>query len=199
MYFSQGNEKIKVLSHKWRHNEMQLNKTQSFSKYINFHIVSIELFFHYSYFHWQQCHKHIIYIFFLFKFPSFSQSFTFLLTAFHSVFPGWCHVKESACHCRRYKRHRFDPWVGKILWNRKWQHTPVFLPAKFYEQRILMGYSPCFTKYDCAAAHVFHSVTMKLPFPSLILLKFYFFHNIFWEIEFRKKEAEQECTREISF
>ena len=54
---------------------MQLNKTQNFSKSINFHIVSIELFFHYSYFHWQPCHKHIVYIFFLFKFPSFLMHF----------------------------------------------------------------------------------------------------------------------------
>ena len=23
---------------------------------------------------------------------------------------------------------RFDPWVGKIPWRRKWQLTPVFLP-----------------------------------------------------------------------
>ena len=22
---------------------------------------------------------------------------------------------------------RFDPWVGKIPWRRKWLHTPVFL------------------------------------------------------------------------
>ena len=64
---------------------MQLNKTQNFSKSINFHIVSIELFFHYSYFHWQQCHKHIVYIFFsysnshpsLMHFPSFGLSFSF--------------------------------------------------------------------------------------------------------------------------
>ena len=34
--------------------------------------------------------------------------------------------KESACQCRR---HGFDPWVGKILWRRKWQPTPVFLPG----------------------------------------------------------------------
>ena len=26
--------------------------------------------------------------------------------------------KESACQC---KRHRFNPWVGKMLWRRKWQ------------------------------------------------------------------------------
>ena len=24
------------------------------------------------------------------------------------------------------KRHGFDPWVGKILWRKKWQPTPVF-------------------------------------------------------------------------
>ena len=26
--------------------------------------------------------------------------------------------KESACQCRRLKRHMFDPWVGKIPWSR---------------------------------------------------------------------------------
>ena len=25
-------------------------------------------------------------------------------------------------------------WVGKILWSRKWQPTPVFLPGKFHGQ-----------------------------------------------------------------
>ena len=28
------------------------------------------------------------------------------------------------------KRHGFNPWVKKIPWRRKWQHTPVFLPAR---------------------------------------------------------------------
>ena len=37
---------------------------------------------------------------------------------------------------------RFDPSVGKIPWNRKWQPTPVFLPGKFLGQRSLVGYSP---------------------------------------------------------
>ena len=36
---------------------------------------------------------------------------------------------------------RFDPWVGKILWSRKWQPTPVFLPGKFHEQRSLAGHT----------------------------------------------------------
>ena len=37
---------------------------------------------------------------------------------------------------------RFDPWVRKISWRRKWQSTPVFLPGEFYGQRSLVGYSP---------------------------------------------------------
>ena len=28
--------------------------------------------------------------------------------------------------CRRHRRLGFYPWVGKILWRRKWQPTPVF-------------------------------------------------------------------------
>ena len=39
--------------------------------------------------------------------------------------PRWLSGKESACQCRRCKRHGLDPWVGKIPWNRKWQHGPV--------------------------------------------------------------------------
>ena len=39
----------------------------------------------------------------------------------------WLGGKESACQCRRRK---FDPWVRKIPWRRKWQPNPVFLPGK---------------------------------------------------------------------
>ena len=51
----------------------------------------------------------------------------------------WLSAKESTCQCRRY---RFDPWVRKIPWSRKWQPTPVFLPGKFHQQRSPVGYSP---------------------------------------------------------
>ena len=37
------------------------------------------------------------------------------------------------------RRCRFNPWVGKILWSRKWHPTPVFLPEKFHGQRSLAG------------------------------------------------------------
>ena len=49
--------------------------------------------------------------------------------------------KESVCQCRR-QRHRFDPWVRKALWRKKWQPAPVFLPGEFHGQRSLLGYSP---------------------------------------------------------
>ena len=38
-------------------------------------------------------------------------------------------------------RCRFDPWVRKIPWSRKWQPIPVFLPGEFHRQRSLAGYS----------------------------------------------------------
>ena len=56
-------------------------------------------------------------------------------------FPRQHSCKESSCHCRRHKRDGFDPWVGKILWRRKWQSTPVFLSGKSRGQRSQMGYS----------------------------------------------------------
>ena len=54
----------------------------------------------------------------------------------------WHRVKESACQCRRCKRCRFDPWVGKIPRSRKWKLTPVLLPGKFHGQRSPVDYSP---------------------------------------------------------
>ena len=57
-------------------------------------------------------------------------------------FPGGAGGKEPACQCRRCKRHRFDPWIGKIPWRRKWQPTPVFLPGESHGQRSLVGYNP---------------------------------------------------------
>ena len=53
--------------------------------------------------------------------------------------PWWLRW-QSVCLQRR--RPRFDPWVGKIPWKRKWQPTPVLLPGKSYGQRSLVGYSP---------------------------------------------------------
>ena len=72
----------------------------------------------------------------------------------------WLSGKESACQSRRCRRHRFDPWVSKILWSRKWQPTPVFLPVKSHGQRSLEGYSPNGPKESDTSkqlsAHIIH-------------------------------------------
>ena len=47
-------------------------------------------------------------------------------------FPGGSDGKSVCLQCRK---SRFDPWVGKIPWRRKRQHTPVLLPWKFHGRR----------------------------------------------------------------
>ena len=60
--------------------------------------------------------------------PFYSSSIIFLLHFQYLFFfslsnvlhglPGGARGKELACQCRRRKRCRFDPWIGKILWRR---------------------------------------------------------------------------------
>ena len=68
--------------------------------------------------------------------------------------------KESACQCRRHKRHRFDPLIGKIPWRRKWQPTPVFLPGESHGQRSLVGYSPWGRKGSDMTETTWHTHTL---------------------------------------
>ena len=39
--------------------------------------------------------------------------------------PGGAGGKKSPCQCRRRKRLRFDPWVGKIPWKRMATHSSI--------------------------------------------------------------------------
>ena len=41
-----------------------------------------------------------------------------------------------------WERPGFNSWVRKILWRRKWHHTPVLLPGKSHGRRSMIGYSP---------------------------------------------------------
>ena len=50
----------------------------------------------------------------------------------------WLSGKESTCQCRI---HKFDPWIGKILWRKEWLPIPVFLLGKSHGQRSLVGCS----------------------------------------------------------
>ena len=57
-------------------------------------------------------------------------------------FPGGASGKEPTCQLKRHKRRGFNPCIGKILWRRKWQPTPVLSPEKSHGQRSLVSYSP---------------------------------------------------------
>ena len=82
--------------------------------------------------------------------------------------PWWLNGKESACQCRR---HRFNPWVRKIPWRRKWQPTLVFFPGESHGQRTLVGYTPW------GHQRVRHDLATKQPQQNLSLNEFY--HNLF--------------------
>ena len=62
-----------------------------------------------------------------------------------------------ACQRERSERCRLDPWVGKTLWIRKWQPTPVFLPGKFHGQRHLAGCSSWGYSKSDTVEHTQHS------------------------------------------
>ena len=76
-------------------------------------------------------------------------------------------TEELPCWLRWYRiclqcgRPRFNPWVGKISWRRKWQPTPVFLPGKSHGQRSPVGYRPQghkeSTGLDCLSTLYSHS------------------------------------------
>ena len=91
-----------------------------------------------------------------FQFPECKDNISLLFYIFNTYLSVWlCWVlvvacellglrwslssKESTCQCRRRK---FNPWVRKIPWRRKWQPTPVFLPGQFHGQRSLASYNP---------------------------------------------------------
>ena len=86
------------------------------------------------------------------------------------TFPTWPSGKESICQCRR-GRFRFNLWVGKIPWSRKWQPLPVFLPGKFHGQRSLAGYSPWCHKELDTTEHT-HVISIQ-PYEWMILFQFY--------------------------
>ena len=65
--------------------------------------------------------------------------FLFLLASCYMRLPWWVRQQSVCLQC---ERPRFNPWLGKIPWRRKWQPTPVRLPRTFHGLRSLVGYSP---------------------------------------------------------
>ena len=90
--------------------------------------------------------------------------------------------------CEPPRRPRFDSWVGKIPWRKKWQPTPVLLPGKSHGQRSLVGYS--------SWGHKESDTTEKLHFPELRTS----YQSLFVEVcEFLLVLREEGITYHICF
>ena len=77
----------------------------------------------------------------------------------HRGLPRGLSGKEPTCQCRRCG---FDPWIEKILWRRKWQPTPLFVPGKSHRKRSLAGYSPWSLKELDVTEHICRFCTLFL-------------------------------------
>ena len=68
------------------------------------------------------------------------------------------------------RRPGLEPWIGKILWRRKWQPTPVLLPGKSHGPRSMVAYSPWGPKESDTTEWLhFHFLQGNLPTPGIEL------------------------------
>ena len=83
--------------------------------------------------------------------------------------------------CLQCGRPRFDPWVRKMPWRRKWQPTPVLLPGKFHGWRSLVGYSPWGRKESDMTEWVTSLLSLSFFYirrPNLVQ----WFSQFFWKL-----------------
>ena len=101
----------------------------------------------------------------------------------------------SPCQCRRLGRHKFNPWVEKNPWRRKWHPTPVSLPGKCRGQRGLAAYSPGGLKNQTQHTHhakcicwiLLHLKKLPSLFSAILTITSYFyfsFKKIFFQLHF---------------
>ena len=83
------------------------------------------------------------------------------------------------------QRPGFNPWVGKILWRRKWKPTPVLLPGKFHEWRSLVGYSLWVCKESDTPkelTHIYMNIRTMLSLHILVLFYYVIKRNLYMSI-----------------
>ena len=82
------------------------------------------------------------------------------------AYPLWLSSKRTSM------RPRFDPWVQKIPWRRRWQPTLVFLPGKAHGQRSLVGFSPLGCKsWTQLSMHAEYTIIILFSLDHLFISK----------------------------
>ena len=77
-------------------------------------------------------------------------------------FPGGTSGQEPTYQCRRCKRYRFDPWVGRIPWKSAQQPTPVFLSGEYHGQKSQTGSSPWGCKESYTTEAIYHACKQEV-------------------------------------
>ena len=89
--------------------------------------------------------------------------------------------------CLQCEKHRFNPWVRKIPWRRRWQPTPVFLPGKSHGWRSPAGYSPWSRKESDTTERLHFLSFLKVANPVGLfvvgLIRWNGFHDKTWSSE----------------
>ena len=91
----------------------------------------------------------------------------------------WKYMGELPCGsdsksvCLQCQRPRFNTWVRKMPWRRKWQPNLVLLPGKFHGWRNLIGYSP----WDCKESDT-TSLSLSWKYKRFWIIKVTFFWNL---------------------
>ena len=106
-------------------------------------------------------------------------SFWVLINSAFCLLRGFPSGSDCKSVCLQWRRPRFDHWVGKIPWRRKWQPTPVFLPGKSHGLRSLR-YRPRGRKeLDTTERLHFHLSLRRLTWKkALEMLMWYWYHII---------------------
>ena len=137
--------------------------TEHFFKAFPFFFFFLNLFL--CIFHWS-----IVDLQYCVSFRCTAEWFSYISIIFQIIFHGLpSYLSQFARICLQCRRPKFNSWVGKIPWRRKWQPTLGFLPGDFLGQRSLEGYSlwdgkdsdmtewlTLFTWQSCRFSHHFH-------------------------------------------
>ena len=85
-------------------------------------------------------------------------------------------IAQTSRACLQRRRPRFDSWVGKIPWRRKWKPSPVFLPGKSHGWGSLAGCSP----WSCRVGHNWatNAVTLYISLYHFSLLSSLFNYEL---------------------
>ena len=76
--------------------------------------------------------------YFTFCFPTYITLYVIFLYLPMDTFIRSSLVAQVVNICLQCKRHKFNPWVEKIPWKRKWQCPPVVLPWESHGQKSLV-------------------------------------------------------------